>query len=115
LSATDVVQLLYEASTPPSPALQVLKYQDVYENFLRCIYLFNAEIVTRAELVKCVTPFLGRFPELLAAFKVTLGHSDLAYSEPVAAQGQCDVTVACLLARSVFQVFEAKRSETMQT
>lgn len=59
-------------------ALQVrkaLRSQEVYENFLRCLVLFNQEIVSKTELVQLVTPFLGRFPELLRWFKDFLGHS----------------------------------------
>lgn len=46
-----------------------LKNQDVYENFLRCITLYNHEVVSKNELVVLVTPFLGKFPELLRWFK----------------------------------------------
>ena len=38
---------------------KALRSQEVYENFLRCLVLFNQEIVSRAELVQLVTPFLG--------------------------------------------------------
>ncbi|XP_012282636.1 paired amphipathic helix protein Sin3a isoform X2 [Orussus abietinus] len=59
---------------------KALRSQEVYENFLRCLVLFNQEIVSKAELVQLVMPFLGRFPELLRWFKEFLGHS----SDPVA-------------------------------
>ncbi|XP_011347883.1 paired amphipathic helix protein Sin3b isoform X4 [Ooceraea biroi] len=52
-----------------------LRSQEVYENFLRCLVLFNQEIVSKSELVQLVTPFLGRFPELLRWFKDFLGYS----------------------------------------
>lgn len=45
-----------------SPFVQVrrlFKSQEVYENFLRCIALFNQEVVSGAELLQLVTPFLG--------------------------------------------------------
>ncbi|KAI4502495.1 hypothetical protein M0802_002407 [Mischocyttarus mexicanus] len=51
-----------------------LKSQEVYENFLRCLVLFNQEIVSKSELIQLITPFLGRFPELLRWFKDFLGH-----------------------------------------
>lgn len=38
---------------------RVLKSQEVYENFLRCIALFNQELVSGSELLQLVTPFLG--------------------------------------------------------
>ena len=39
---------------------KALKSNDVYENFLRCLVLFNQEIVSRPELVQLVTPFLNK-------------------------------------------------------
>ena len=53
---------------------KALRSQEVYENFLRCLVLFNQEIISKTELVQLVTPFLGRFPELLRWFKEFLGH-----------------------------------------
>ena len=38
---------------------RVLKSQEVYENFLRCIALFNQELVSGSELLQLVGPFLG--------------------------------------------------------
>ncbi|CAB3383189.1 Hypothetical predicted protein [Cloeon dipterum] len=55
---------------------KALKNPDIYENFLRCLSLFNHEIVSGTELVQLVTPFLSRFPELLKWFKEFLGHND---------------------------------------
>lgn len=48
----------------------------MYENFLRCLVLFNQEIVSKSELVQLVTPFLGKFPELFRWFKDFLGHNE---------------------------------------
>lgn len=59
-----------------SQARKALKNQDVYENFLRCLVLFNQEIVSKSELVQLVTPFLGKFPELFRWFKDFLGHNE---------------------------------------
>ncbi|XP_063987548.1 paired amphipathic helix protein Sin3b isoform X4 [Diachasmimorpha longicaudata] len=53
---------------------KALRSPEVYENFLRCLVLFNQEIVSKSELIQLVTPFLGRFPELLRWFKEFLGH-----------------------------------------
>lgn len=53
---------------------KALRSQDVYENFLRCLVLFNQEIVSKSELIQLVSPFLGRFPELLRWFKDFLGY-----------------------------------------
>lgn len=55
---------------------KALKNQEVYENFLRCLVLFNQEIISKSELVQLVTPFLGKFPELFRWFKDFLGHSE---------------------------------------
>uniref|UniRef100_A0A4W3H532 Paired amphipathic helix protein Sin3b n=1 Tax=Callorhinchus milii TaxID=7868 RepID=A0A4W3H532_CALMI len=62
---------------------RVLKSQEVYENFLRCIALFNQEVVSGSELLQLVTPFLGKFPELFARFKSFLGQRELSLTQPV--------------------------------
>ncbi len=38
---------------------KALRNQEVYENFLRCLVLFNQEVISRGELVQLVQPFLG--------------------------------------------------------
>lgn len=60
---------------------KAFKSQEVYENFLRCLVLFNQEIVSRAELVQLVTPFLGKYPEHLKWFKEFLGYKDVDKTE----------------------------------
>lgn len=45
--------------SPHSQVRRVLKSQEVYENFLRCIALFNQELVSGSELLQLVSPFLG--------------------------------------------------------
>ncbi|XP_071446323.1 paired amphipathic helix protein Sin3a isoform X2 [Hetaerina americana] len=55
---------------------KALKSQDIYDNFLRCLVLYNQEVVSRSELVQLVTPFLGKFPELFRWFKEFVGHVD---------------------------------------
>lgn len=56
---------------------RALRGQEVYDNFLRCLILYNQEIVSRSELVHLVTPFLGKFPELFKWFKDFIGYKDL--------------------------------------
>ncbi|XP_062816074.1 paired amphipathic helix protein Sin3b isoform X2 [Anolis carolinensis] len=71
---------------------RVLKSQEVYENFLRCIALFNQELVSGSELLQLVTPFLGKFPELFAQFKSFLGVKELSFISPAsdrAGDGVC--------------------------
>ncbi|KAJ8409423.1 hypothetical protein AAFF_G00228240 [Aldrovandia affinis] len=58
---------------------RLFKSQEVYENFLRCIALFNQEVVSGAELLQLVTPFLGKFPELYTQFKSFLGDKELCH------------------------------------
>lgn len=38
---------------------KALRNPEVYENFLRCLVLFNQEVISRTELVQLVQPFLG--------------------------------------------------------
>ncbi|KAG7267798.1 hypothetical protein CRUP_003217 [Coryphaenoides rupestris] len=61
---------------------RLFKSQEVYENFLRCIALFNQEVVSGAELLQLVTPFLGKFPELYSQFKSFLGDKELSHPPP---------------------------------
>ncbi|XP_063003456.1 paired amphipathic helix protein Sin3b [Elgaria multicarinata webbii] len=71
---------------------RVLKSQEVYENFLRCIALFNQELVSGSELLQLITPFLGKFPELFAQFKSFLGVKELSFASPMsdrAGEGVC--------------------------
>ncbi|GFW34881.1 paired amphipathic helix protein Sin3b [Trichonephila clavipes] len=51
-------------------------YDEVYNNFLRCLMLYADDIVTRSELVQMITPFLGTFPELYKQFKDMLGFNE---------------------------------------
>lgn len=52
---------------------KALRNPDVYENFLRCLTLFNQEIISKSELVGLISPFLSRFPELHRWFQDFLG------------------------------------------
>lgn len=60
---------------------KALKGQEVYENFLRCLVLFNNEVITRAELMQLATTFLGKFPDLFTWFKIFLGYKDNQQTE----------------------------------
>jgi len=55
---------------------KALKSSEVYDNFLRCLVLFNQEIVSRPELIQLATPFLNKHPELFAWFKDFVGYRE---------------------------------------
>ena len=48
---------------------KALRTQQVFENFLKCLALFNQSIITRSELIELVEPFLGKFANLYRWFK----------------------------------------------
>lgn len=52
-----------------------LRSLEVYENFLRCLVLFNENMVSRSELLSLVSPFLSRSPDLLHWFKNYIGET----------------------------------------
>lgn len=52
---------------------EALRSTEVYENFLRCLTLYNQEIVSKTELLTIITPFLSKFPELHHWFTEFLG------------------------------------------
>lgn len=54
---------------------KALRNPEVYNNFLRCLSIFNQEIVSKSELLTLVTPFLNKFPDLLRWFQEFLGPS----------------------------------------
>jgi len=47
--------------------------REVYDNFLRCLVMYNQEIISKMELLQITTPFLSRHPDLLKWFKDFLG------------------------------------------
>ncbi|XP_055952597.1 paired amphipathic helix protein Sin3b-like isoform X1 [Argiope bruennichi] len=51
-------------------------HREVYDNFMRVLMLFNENVITRSELLKLATSFLGKFPELLRQFKDLLGFNE---------------------------------------
>jgi paired amphipathic helix protein Sin3a len=46
-----------------------LRTQQCYENFLKCLVLFNHDLINKTELIKLADPFLGKFPNLFRWFK----------------------------------------------
>ncbi|KAM9493615.1 paired amphipathic helix protein Sin3a isoform 3-T3 [Clarias gariepinus] len=60
---------------------KALRSAEAYDNFLRCLVIFNQEVISRAELVQLVLPFLGKFPELFTWFKNFLGYKECAQIE----------------------------------
>jgi len=55
---------------------KALKNKDAYEDFLRCLVLFNQEVISRTELVQLTAPFLNRYPELFKWFKDFVGYKE---------------------------------------
>ena len=55
---------------------KALRSPEVYENFLRCLVLFNQEVISRSELVQLTSTFLNRYPELFKWFKDFVGYKE---------------------------------------
>ncbi len=66
---------------------KALRSPEVYDNFLRCLVLFNQEVISRAELVQITTPFLGRHPELFKWFKDFVGYREGGINIPTTPHG----------------------------
>ncbi|XP_052869994.1 uncharacterized protein LOC128275509 [Anopheles cruzii] len=62
---------------------KALRSPDVYANFLRCLTLFNQEIVSKSDLLTLITPFLSRYPDLLKWFQDFVGSPSGATTECV--------------------------------
>uniref|UniRef100_A0A3Q1HC09 Paired amphipathic helix protein Sin3a n=1 Tax=Acanthochromis polyacanthus TaxID=80966 RepID=A0A3Q1HC09_9TELE len=60
---------------------KALRSSEAYDNFLRCLHIFNQEVISRTELVQLVIPFLGKFPELFIWFKNFLGYRESSHGE----------------------------------
>jgi paired amphipathic helix protein Sin3a len=60
-----------------------LRTSDVYDNFLRCLTLYNQEIVSKSELMTLITPFLSKEPELLKRFQEFLKFSSTPEALPL--------------------------------
>lgn len=52
---------------------KALRSPEVYDNFLRCLSLFNQEILSKSELLGLTSPFLSKFPELYKWFQNFVG------------------------------------------
>uniref|UniRef100_A0A8C5HNY3 Paired amphipathic helix protein Sin3a n=1 Tax=Gouania willdenowi TaxID=441366 RepID=A0A8C5HNY3_GOUWI len=65
---------------------KALRSSEAYENFLRCMHVYNQEIISRTELVQLVIPFLGKFPELFTWFKNFLGYRESSHGEFIHAE-----------------------------
>lgn len=63
---------------------KALKNNELYNNFLRCLVLFNQEVISRSELVQLAANFLGKYAELFQWFKEFLGYKDSSPMESVA-------------------------------
>ncbi|KAG9331276.1 hypothetical protein JZ751_019543 [Albula glossodonta] len=68
-------------ATPPVKVRKALRSSEAYDNFLRCLVIFNQEVISRTELVQLVLPFLGKFPELFTWFKNFLGYRESTHIE----------------------------------
>ncbi len=55
---------------------KALKSPEVYDNFLRCLVLFNQEVISRQELVQITSTFLNKHPELFKWFKDFVGYKE---------------------------------------
>ena len=63
---------------------KTFKNDVVYQNFLKCLSIYNSEIINRKELIEIVSPFIGKYPELLQELIKILGveqHEKSAKSE----------------------------------
>jgi hypothetical protein len=48
---------------------KALRTQQVYDNFLKCLALYNQDVISKSELIRLVEPFLGKFANLYKWFK----------------------------------------------
>jgi paired amphipathic helix protein Sin3a len=55
---------------------KALRAPEVYENFLRCLVLFNQEVISRQELVQITSTFLNKHPDLFKWFKEFIGYKE---------------------------------------
>nr|CAI5849844.1 unnamed protein product [Callosobruchus analis] len=61
---------------------KAVRSPEVYNNFLRCLTLFNQEIVSKSELIQIANPFLNKFPELQRWFREFLGQGNETEAVP---------------------------------
>lgn len=62
---------------------KALRSPEVYDNFLRCLSLFNQEILSKSELLGLTSPFLSKFPELYKWFQNFVGSTATGVSTSV--------------------------------
>ncbi|XP_054712932.1 paired amphipathic helix protein Sin3a-like [Uloborus diversus] len=55
---------------------KAFKSQEIYENFLRCLVIYNQELISRQDLVLLVSPFLSKYSDLYKWFKDFLGYKE---------------------------------------
>ena len=61
---------------------KALKNSEVYDNFLRCLVLFNQEVVSRSELVLLVSPFLNKVSANVAETPCSFSHLNFSFQHP---------------------------------
>ena len=61
---------------------KALKNSEVYDNFLRCLVLFNQEVVSRSELVLLVSPFLNKVSVNVAETPCSFSHPNFSFQHP---------------------------------
>ncbi|KAM9409739.1 paired amphipathic helix protein Sin3a-like isoform 2-T3 [Pholidichthys leucotaenia] len=60
---------------------KALRSSEAYDSFIRCLQIFNQQVISCTELVQLVIPFLGKFPELFTWFKNFLGYRESLHGE----------------------------------
>ena len=48
---------------------QRLRNKEVYQEFLKCLHIFNQDVITKMELRGLVYDVLGKYPDLSAGFE----------------------------------------------
>eukprot|EP00042_Codosiga_hollandica_P057087 m.838224 g.838224 ORF g.838224 m.838224 type:complete len:1257 (-) comp59497_c0_seq2:178-3948(-) len=59
---------------------RALHNRSTYEDFLRCLQLYNLDIVNVGELVQLVSMFLSKFPDLMKRFKEFVGYQEVQFN-----------------------------------
>ncbi|GIY36696.1 hypothetical protein CEXT_216131 [Caerostris extrusa] len=55
---------------------KALRNAETYEHFIRCLIIYNQEIISRTDLVLLVTPFLQKYGDLFKWFKDFIGYKE---------------------------------------
>ncbi|CAD7078480.1 unnamed protein product [Hermetia illucens] len=80
---------------------KALRSPEVYDNFLRCLVLFNQEVISKSELLGLVSPFLSKFPELHRWFQDFLGPATVPEGIPLGTAQRSDRSQAGELAQEI--------------